>query len=119
MRGTHNTIIMKSLILNFVLVFAFASMTTIATATNTPTSKPVTEQIHDLLKDFPKNSVHGKAQVLVQLIITKDSEVVVLSTDDRELDSFIKISLNYHKIEDHNLEINTVYTLPVTLIENN
>jgi len=108
---------MKNVFSNLVMILVFVSTTSVLSAIDLPKPSPVTEQIQEMLKDFPRSAVKGQAEILIQLIVNADSEVVVLSTNNDDLDSYIKMSLNYQTIEGHNLEANKVYLLPVTLIK--
>ena len=55
-------------------------------------------------------------QIEVTFMVTKTKEVVVMSvqSDDIYLDSYVKGSLNYQKIETDGVEINTPYRVKVT-----
>ncbi len=109
---------MKTLLAKTLVLLAFALTSTAAFAGDEPVKEPnVYEQIRSLLSDFPNDLVEGETRISVSFMVTKSSEIVVLSTSDEEFDSYVKTSLNYQQLKNHSLKSNTVYVLPLTLRE--
>lgn len=50
----------------------------------------------------------------ISFIVNSNSELVVLSTNNRDLDDNVKSVLNYKKVAIDDLEFNKVYTLPIS-----
>jgi len=79
-------------------------------------SDPLTTS-QQLLKHLQKidiSDLEGEKTVRVHFILNENHEILVLSTNDEELDHRIKSSLNYKKIENHELDVYESYWLPVT-----
>ncbi len=106
---------MKTLLKStLVLLLAFTLQVTFAS--ESPTKKPeVYEQLSNYLQDFPTDLVGSDTEVRISFMITSESEIVVLKTSSEELDKFVKRSLNYKKLVNHDMQVNTVYVLPVKL----
>ena len=67
--------------------------------------------IHDLNLDITSLE---RTNVTVRFMLNADNEIIVLSTDNSELDNSIKYSLNYKELESTDLEKNRIYVLPVS-----
>lgn len=107
---------MKSFKILF-LALAFISTATLTFANDvTITPKSVHGQIQSILTSHNSDFDFGNETTFkINFIVNSNSEIIVLSTNNTELDNSIKSSLNYKKIAIDNLEYNKVYTLPVTL----
>ena len=51
----------------------------------------------------------------ISFFINSQNEVIVVSTNNRDLDGVVKSTLNYKKIAVNELEYNKVYTVPVLI----
>ena len=47
--------------------------------------------------------------------VNAQNEVIVVSTNNKDLDAIVKSTLNYKKIAVNELEYNKVYTVPVVI----
>ena len=54
-------------------------------------------------------------RVLIQFTVNAQNEVVILSTDNVELDSYIKSKLNYKQLKTTDVVINERYSLPLVV----
>jgi len=48
-------------------------------------------------------------------MVNSNNEIIIISTDQKNLDSSIKSTLNYKKLKSSDMEVNVTYTLPVSL----
>jgi len=78
--------------------------------------KPEGAQIQTLLNsiDFDKY-VAEATKVNISFFINSKNEIIVVSTNNNDLDRVIKGTLNYSKIAVNDLEYNKVYTVPVRI----
>ena len=54
--------------------------------------------------------------VRVQFLINDENEIIVLRTDNDELDSIVKGTLNYEEVEETNLSRNRLYSINIKLV---
>jgi nitrate reductase NapAB chaperone NapD len=54
--------------------------------------------------------------VRVQFIINDKSEIIVLKTDNKELDGIVKATLNYNEIDSKDLSKNSLYAIKIKLV---
>lgn len=82
-------------------------------------TKSLAGQIADLLDDNPL--VVGKSDLIatVRFTLNSEKEIVVLSvtTDNENLEGFVKSRLNYKKVDLNNFQEGRYYTLPVRVTE--
>ena len=96
-------------------VFGFALLTHFSNAADVSgAKKPEGAQIRTMLNtiDFT-NLVKSETKVNISFFINSQNEVIVVTTNNKELDGVIKSTLNYKKIAVNELEYNKVYTVPV------
>jgi hypothetical protein len=105
MKTINNTIV--AICLSFIAVFANAN--------NKPSNtKSETEQIQTYLEKLEFNKViKVSTDVKISFMINDRNEMVVLSTNQSDLDLLIKAGLNYKQIDVNKLERNTTYIMPV------
>jgi hypothetical protein len=104
--------------LKFCLFFAFfAIVANSAHARNlTVPKKSESAQIQSMLKNIEfEKFVSKETKISISFFINGQNEVIVVSTNNKELDSVIKSTLNYSKIAVEELEYNKVYTIPVVI----
>jgi len=63
--------------------------------------------------DFDYSELNGET-LKIRFTVNEKSEIIVLSTDNSNLDATIKGALNYDKIESGELKPFEIYILPVT-----
>ena len=100
---------------SFIAVFVLALMTQFSYATEVSNAKkPESAQIQTLLNsiDFT-NLVKSETKLNISFFINAQNEVIVVTTNNKELDGVVKNTLNYKKIAVNELEYNKVYTVPV------
>ena len=102
---------MKSL-KSFIAVFVLALMTQFSYATEVSNAEGA--QIQTLLNtiDFT-NYIKTETKINISFFINSQNEVIVVTTNNKELDNVVKGTLNYKKIAVNELEYNKVYTVPV------
>ncbi len=96
-------------------VLSFVFIANISNAAALPfLNKTESEQIQSMLRsiDFT-NFVSEDTKVNISFFINSQNEVIVVTTNNNDLDSVLKSSINYKKIAVHELEYNKVYTVPV------
>ena len=67
-----------------------------------------------LISNNIMTSIDKDTKVNISFLVNGQNEIIVLSTNNQDLDQAIKSALNYRKISVSELEYNTVYTLPVS-----
>lgn len=77
--------------------------------------KSAVEELSDIIKDIDFDLEHLQAdKVKVYFMVNSKNEVIVLRTNNEEVDKLIKMNLNYKTLKSRDLKINEVYTLPIT-----
>jgi hypothetical protein len=83
-----------------------------------PASVKKTEvnQIQSMLKSIDYGKFLEKETKLnISFFVNDQSEIIIVSTNNENLDSVIKSTLNYRKISLDKLAFNKVYTVPVVI----
>ncbi len=75
-----------------------------------------TEQIHSILRaiDF-EHFAELPTTVKVSFMINGKNELIVVNTNNRNLDGLIKSAMNYKQIAVTDLEYGKIYTIPVKI----
>ena len=78
--------------------------------------KPEVNQIQSMLKgiDYGK-FLEKETKLNISFFVNDQSEIIIVSTNNQDLDSVIKSTLNYRKISLYKLDFNKVYTIPVVI----
>lgn len=108
---------MKSL-KNIIASFSLMVFVLNASFANNPSSikRPEVNQIQTMLKKIQyANFLDKETKLNISFFITKQNDIVVISTSNKELDAIIKETLNYKKLAVDKLKYNEVYTLPVVI----
>ena len=107
---------MKS-VRNFLTVLSLALLSNFAHAGDTPkVIIPENTQIKTYLKAIDFNAlVKKETKVMISFMVNAQNEVMVVSTNNADLDNIIKSTLNYKKLAMKTLEYNKVYTVPVLI----
>jgi hypothetical protein len=94
----------------------FALIVGTATASTNPETNSARNEIKELIKkaDLAEN-LKSNVTVNVKFMVNANNEIIVMSTDQKNLDGRIKSSLNYKKLKSSDMDINVTYTLPVVL----
>jgi hypothetical protein len=94
----------------------FALIVGTATASTNPETNSARNEIKELIKkaDLAEN-LKSNVTVNVKFMVNANNEIIVMSTDQKNLDSSIKSTLNYKKLKSSDMDINVTYTLPVVL----
>ena len=105
---------MKS-VRSLLTVVCFAMISTFVTAGVMPNiRKTESAQIQAYLKGIDFHKIVGTdTKVNISFMINSQNEILVISTNNKELDSVLKSALNYKSISVTELEYNKVYTVPV------
>ncbi len=106
--------ITKSLLLSalFALVLGTAS------ANTNPEISTARKEIKTMIQKANLTSeIENDLTVNVTFMVNAKNEIIIMSTDKRELDSSIKSTLNYKKLKSSDMKSNVTYTLPVVLIK--
>ena len=102
----------------FALFFAALTNFSFANSAN-PTSINVSElraELIDLI-GTPRLANSLEERVTIQFTVNAENEVVILSTDNEELDGYLKSRLNYKQLDTENLVVNERYVLPLLVIK--
>ncbi|MEY3419804.1 MAG: hypothetical protein RIR48_84, partial [Bacteroidota bacterium] len=59
------------------------------------------------------NYIKSDTKINISFFINSQNEVIVVATNNKDLDGVVKSTLNYKKIAVNDLEYNKVYTVPV------
>ncbi|MBK8346152.1 MAG: hypothetical protein IPL08_00510 [Saprospiraceae bacterium] len=102
---------------NLLVVLCFSFVANMAVAGDIPGNKKTeTLQIQTMLKSVDFNRFLEKETHLnISFFINAQNEIIVVSTNNKELDSIVKSTLNYQKISIDELSYNKVYTIPVVI----
>ncbi len=73
----------------------------------------ISEQVQKYLQKIDLKNLDEEKTVLVDFMLNDRGEILILSTSDKTMDKTIKSSLNYKTVENHNLNLNSTYTLPI------
>ncbi len=106
--------IRKSWLLSFLFAVVLSVSATAMTPPTVKGSSAVTEQITELLQGIDEQ-VAESTTVYVDFMINAKSEIIVVSTNNKNLDRTIKSKLNYKAINSGKLETFKKYTLPVSI----
>ena len=107
----------KRIIFSLVMAIAFIAPNYASTnpgddtTINSKALDEIKELIHDI--EFDMDNITIK-KVKIHFMMNSYNEVIVIQTNSKQIDSTIKSKLNYKKLKNRDLEVNTVYTLPVT-----
>lgn len=101
---------LKLISLSFALMIATLSMANVSPKNESLNSL----KVHLEKIDFSKY-VTEETKVMINFLVNEKNEVVVLSTNNPELDLLIKSAFNYKKINASDLEYNKPYTVPVVI----
>ena len=104
--------ITKSLLLSTLFAFVLGT----ASANTNPETTTARNEIKTMIqKANLAASLKNDVTVNVTFMITDNNEMIILSTDQENLDSRIKSTLNYKKLKSSDMKVNVTYTLPVIL----
>ena len=98
----------------------FAALFTLVLGTASANTNPETNTARNEIKtliqkaDFASN-LKNDMTVNVTFMVNAKNEIIIMSTDQEELDSSIKSTLNYKKLKSSDMKVNMTYTLPVVL----
>jgi hypothetical protein len=106
---------------NFLVSICLAMIVSMGLANTKPDLKKTeTVQIQNYLEKLEFNKfLKNETKVEINFMINKTNEIIIISTNNLELDEIIKSGLNYKSIDVSNLEYNKEYTLPVHVIVKN
>ena len=104
--------ITKSILMTalFTLILGTASA-----STNPETNSARTEIKKLIEKADLADNIKSDVIVNVKFMVNSNNEIIIISTDHKNLDSGIKSTLNYKKLKSSDMEVNVTYTLPVRL----
>ena len=105
--------ITKSILFTALFALVLGSATA---ATNPTTNNTARNEIKTLIqKSHIADELNDDITVNVTFMVNAKNELIVMSTDQKKLDSRIKSTLNYKKLKSSDIKVNTTYTLPVKL----
>lgn len=105
--------IRKSWLFSF-LMAAFFSTAAFSAPSYDASPESVNKQFQKLLKGFKIENSDYDQTVYVDFMINEKSEIIVLSTNSKIMDSRLKSRLNYKTLESEDLELFTRYTVPIS-----
>jgi len=102
---------------NLILAITFCITGTLSAFSATiPTKTPERIQIQSLLNAIDyKQYLTNETKVNISFFVTAQNEIVVVATDNKDLDHVLKLTLNYKKIAMNELNYQTIYTIPVSI----
>jgi len=112
---------MKNLkILALLIVFAFSAVSFTARE-NPVVKKQLHDQIVKLLGKTTELNLVDKAEAEVVFTLNNKSEIVIISVNSKNklLDSFVKLRLNYKKVDIKALNQGDIYKLPLIIKKRN
>ena len=94
----------------------FALVLNSATAHTNPETNTARNEIKTLIqKSNLANNLKNDVTVNVTFMVNSKNEIIIMSTDQENLDSSIKSTLNYKKLKSTDMKVNVTYTLPIVL----
>ena len=94
----------------------FALILGTASASTNPENNSTRNEIKKLIEKADiASDIKSDVTVNVTFMVNAKNEIIIMSTDKKNLDSSIKSTLNYKKLKSSDIEINKTYTLPVSL----
>ncbi|MBT8191290.1 MAG: hypothetical protein HKN67_00685 [Saprospiraceae bacterium] len=105
--------IRKSWLFSFVMA-AFLTTTAFSASTYDEGPNSVNKQFQKLLKGLKFENIENSQTVYVDFMINEKSEIIVLSTNSKDMDNSLKSRLNYKTLEAENLDLFTRYTVPIS-----
>jgi hypothetical protein len=102
---------------NFLAIVCFSFIANFASASEAPISKkPEGTQIQTYLKTIDFNEfIDVETKVNISFFVNAQNEMIVVSTNNKQLDSVLKSALNYKKINLTELDYQKIYTVPVVI----
>jgi hypothetical protein len=117
--GVSKKQIMKK-INRFIVAVCFSAFAVLTNANNDKQCSAIkseTTQIQAYLDNLDyRKLIPASTDLQINFIVSDAKEIVVVSTNNLELDAFIKANLNYKSIETSKLERNTTYTVQVHIV---
>ena len=94
----------------------FALVLGTASANSNPETSTARNEIKTLIQkaDLASN-LKNDVTVNVTFMVNAKNEIIIMSTDQENLDRSIKSTLNYKKLKSSDMKVNVTYTLPVIL----
>lgn len=100
-----------------VCMFAVLSLPAFSNVASGSTQEELRSEVAGLLKNLDLSNYDADeiddTKVFVNFMITTSNEIVVLSTNNEDLDGLFKSRLNYQHLDTEGLENNKTYTIPV------
>ena len=94
----------------------FALILGTASANTNPETTTARNEIKTLIqKSNLASTLENDVTVNVTFMVNAKNEIIIMSTDQENLDSSIKSALNYKKLKSSDMKVNETYTLPVKL----
>ena len=94
----------------------FALILGTASASTNPETNSARSEIKKLIEKANLTSdIKNDVTVNVTFMVNSKNEIIIMSTDKKNLDSSIKSTLNYKKLKSSDMKVNVTYTLPVIL----
>ena len=94
----------------------FALILGTASASTNPENNSTRYEIKKLIeKSEIASTINDDLTVNVTFMVNGKNELIIMSTDQKNIDSGIKAALNYKKLKSSDVKVNTTYTLPVVL----
>jgi hypothetical protein len=101
----------------FIVAALFVGSAGFSTVSAADTVKgPETNQIQKYLSNVDYSDVlKSDLKLSITFMVNHQNQIVVVSTSHPELDTVVKSTLNYKRLNMDELEYNVLYTLPVTI----
>jgi len=94
----------------------FISSSSMFAASDPDLKSALRSEITKLFKSIDFEKINAESDVIhINFMVTGKNEIVVLTTDNKELDKAIKGSLNYKQVDATDIDKNKLYTLPIRL----
>ena len=94
----------------------FAMVLGTASANTNPETSTARNEIKTLIQKADlATDLKNDVTVNVTFMVNAKNEIIIMSTDKKNLDRSIKSTLNYKKLKSSDMKVNVTYTLPVIL----
>ncbi len=105
--------IRKSWLLSF-LIAGFMTTAAFSAPAFDASPESINKQLQKYLQGIELGETVDDQTVFVDFMINEKSEIIVLSTNNVEMDSTIKTRLNYKTVNAQELELLERYTIPIS-----
>ena len=100
---------------SFVFSMIMICLSQFAVASNNPSNSTLREEIAANLQDMSMQNLGDISEVTIKFIINDEKQLIVLGSNNKDLQRKIEYRLNFKTIKADDVKINQVYTIPIKI----